>query len=281
MRAHGLAPLAARLGAVQFRPDLAAQALRVPEIEATASRAIAALVAADIPVAPIKGFAYAATIYAHPSERPMGDVDLLVPPERFADGCRRLAAAGFAQQRARPQDHAGTFSGGAVEVDLHRSIAPQGWARVELGGVWARARPAAERHDGALRLDRVDEALFQCLVIMRGFWGRLLDYVDAARLLARVDDADGDVLLARARSWGVLRATTAALRLTARVSGAAPLAGTPPLRYPLPRLAAIATGRRPGRVGRVVHRLGLCDGPGQAARQLTYYVVRTADHVIR
>jgi len=268
VRRHGLAGIAGHLGVARFRGDLAAAAVRAPLLAAVAAEARAAL--GDVPAAPIKGIAYATTIYDHPGERPMIDVDLLVPPDRFDEACRRLARAGLRAVPAPPRHHAVTFTGGAAELDLHRSIVPPGWAAVDLDGVWQRIRPGDPP-----RLDDVDQALFQLLVMSRNFWGRLIEHVDAARLLGRLDPDGQATLLERARDWRVRRAATAALRLLERVTGIAPPPGTRPAHFPLPSVERIARGGRPPGAARVLHRLGLCDRPGEVAGQLIYYAART------
>ncbi len=280
VRRHGLAPLAARYGVDRFRSELAEATLRHGVLEAIAAEAIAALGGAGIPVAVIKGIAHARTLYDHPGERPMTDVDLLVPATRFADAGRALAGLGLRARPAPRRAHAVTYQGRAAEIDLHRALVPLGWSRIDEAALWARARPAAERGDGALLLDPVDTALLHCLVLARRFWGPLIGYVDGARLLARLDGAGQAELLARARAAHVLRVTAVALATIGRVTDAPPPAGTPVPRYPLPDPAAIAAGTGPGTAGRVAHRLGLCDGPRELLGHLVYYAGRGADGIL-
>jgi hypothetical protein len=280
VRRHGLAPLAARLGVDRFRPELAEATLRHGTLEAVAAEAVAALAGAGVPVAVIKGISYARALYDHPGERPMTDVDLLVPAARFADAGSALAGAGLRALPAPRRAHAVTYGGWAAEIDLHRALLPLGWSRIDEAALWARARPAVERGDGALRLEPVDEALLHCLVLARGFWGSLIGYVDGARLLARLDGAGQAELLARARRARVLRVTAAALATIGRVTGTPLPAGTPVPRYPLPDPEAIATGAGPGTAGRVAHRLGLCDGPREVLGHLVYYAGRSADGIL-
>src|SRR5687768_16947912 len=73
---HRLAPLAARAGAASYREDLARATLDWARIQRALPPIIDALHRAGVRVAPIKGAAYAMSIYAAPAERPMADIDL-------------------------------------------------------------------------------------------------------------------------------------------------------------------------------------------------------------
>src|SRR5262245_47170889 len=81
---HGLAPLAARAGFVNYRDDLARAAVQWERYVRALEPLFEQLAAAGVRVAPIKGLAYARTLYATPAERPMSDVDLLVAPDQEA-----------------------------------------------------------------------------------------------------------------------------------------------------------------------------------------------------
>ena len=105
---HGIAPLLY----VRLRDDptwealpAAARAALIDAFQASATRAFtlevalgeaaAALAAADVPVMLLKGAALGRLIYGSPAERPMSDLDLLIPAGRVDEGMRALAALGL------------------------------------------------------------------------------------------------------------------------------------------------------------------------------------------
>jgi hypothetical protein len=102
-------------------------------LETVAQRIVAAMTAEDIRVVFLKGFALARDVYASPIHRPMGDLDVAVPPERYADAARVLAAIGFALiegELARGASVAGVSTHALgfrseetrVSVDLHHNL---------------------------------------------------------------------------------------------------------------------------------------------------------------
>lgn len=83
-------------------------------------RALSLLDNAGIPAVVLKG-ASAAISYAHPENRCMGDIDLLVLPRDFdraydtliGAGCRPLDSTGYTR-------HTGMFTESGIEIELHR-----------------------------------------------------------------------------------------------------------------------------------------------------------------
>ena len=71
--------------------DAMAQALRLEQAALAASEV---LESAGVRHVLLKGAALATAVYADPSLRPFGDVDLLLEPARFVDGIAALRAAG-------------------------------------------------------------------------------------------------------------------------------------------------------------------------------------------
>src|SRR5688572_7740828 len=71
VRAHGLAPLAHRHGRAELRNDFITSSLRAEQQREIAAEAVAALAAAGVPAALLKGISYAGWLYADPGERPM------------------------------------------------------------------------------------------------------------------------------------------------------------------------------------------------------------------
>lgn len=219
LRDHLVAPLAFRAGDPEFRRDHVANALLAARRAQVLAEAIAALAAAGIPAALLKGASYAATLYADPADRPMHDVDVLVPGARHDAARAALGALGY-RDRGRPAErsrlaHAVGLQRGRDVIDLHRSIAQPVRARIDLDRVWRDARPCVERTDGALRLAPVDEALFHFIHVARTqMYAPAIAYIDGALLLARLAPDDRVALDARARQWHVHRAVTAAIAMT-------------------------------------------------------------------
>jgi len=204
---HNLASLAALAGVSQLRADLAASTVRWMSVSSQVRTVFARLAEAGIAAAPIKGFAYASTIYEAPAARPMTDVDLLVEPGRDAAAQRVLAHAGFRCRSDVRMHHASTWERDDLTLDLHRDIMPVGRGRVALPELWARTRPGWP--EGARRLEPVDELVFHLAHMARNrLCGPLVQVVDAALLL---EHASADAALARAREWRIVGAVAPAL----------------------------------------------------------------------
>ena len=176
---------------------------------------------ADVPVALWKGVSHAGTIYADPALRPLGDIDLLVPPARFDQALSCLSSDGYqAQTRRRAGKPRGFHHAVEVEhsaqpfaVDLHVAFSGARRHRLDLNAVWQRAVPAPD-WPGAVRLDPVDDLLTHYLHMARsGFIVPVVSYVDAFRLEARLDHAAWRVFERRARAYRILRSTRAARHL--------------------------------------------------------------------
>jgi hypothetical protein len=213
IRRHMLAPLAYRAGVARFRRDYLASGL-LAELRARCLREVGdALAAERIPVAVIKGAAYAGRIYADPAERPMSDVDLLVPPALHARAERALRRLGFwrvgsPRQQSRLH-HAVGYKRKGASIDLHRSIVQPYRSRIDVAALWRRAVPG---DDGLWRLDPVDEVVIHLGHVARHeLMVPVINYVDAARLLARVDRA---AVEERARAFRLGRGVRAALAMT-------------------------------------------------------------------
>jgi hypothetical protein len=104
-------------------------------------RCARALELEGIPVMALKGVVLHTLVYDDPAERPLSDVDLLVPPERHADAVEALLASGF-----RVKEPSASWAKVLVhpnlplEVDLHRALFPPGLFALEPRALFARAR---------------------------------------------------------------------------------------------------------------------------------------------
>ncbi len=261
VRRAGLAPLAFRHGVAEHRADYATAALRVEPLRALAAEA-AGVVA--MPVALLKGISYAGWLYDDPALRPMTDVDLLVPLERFDKARRRLGQIGYrhvgpGSQRSRLH-HAMTLRGPRGVLDLHRSPAQVGRIAIDFDGVWARATPAPWVA-GALRLDVVDETLFHFANLARSdLVVPPINLVDAARLLAAVDRT---ALEARATAWRFERVLAACIEHVDHTLGR-----TARSRWWLPSRAEALRGAPSSRWVQVGRKLLLIEGGRQVGRFL-------------
>lgn len=256
VRHHLLAPLAYRAGVAALRKDYVTAALQAERREALLIEALGAL--GGIPVALVKGIAYAGTIYPDPGERPMTDIDLLVPAARFDDAAAALRRAGYWHDGKRNQrsaaNHAVTFRRRESAIDLHRDMVQRGRMGVDLAAIWREAVPG--RH-GAVRPAPPHEYLLHVAHMARHeLTVPLIAFVDAVRLRA----AAGDVA-ALARRWRLARAVAL---VEARVAALRdPAAAEPRSLYP--GRAELYDGALPARWLQVARKLAIHDGPRDLA----------------
>jgi hypothetical protein len=265
IRRHMLAPLAYRAGVARFRRDYLASGL-LAELRARCLREVGdALAAERIPVALIKGAAYAGRIYADPAERPMSDVDLLVPPALHARAERALRRLGFwrvgsPRQQSRLH-HAVGYKRKGASIDLHRSIVQPWRSRIDVDALWRRAVPG---DDGLWRLDPVDEVVIHLGHVARHeLMVPVINYVDAARLLQHVDRA---AVEERARAFRLGRGVRAALAMTGAIAHdgqpeAVPAAARDVARRLLPSVEEVCAYGRVWRPLQCLRKALLVDGP--------------------
>jgi hypothetical protein len=113
-------------------PDPAPPVSSADEVRAFATSVIAretlrdvAAVLGDrgIPVMPLKGVLLQLTVYRHPAERRLSDVDVLVPDQRFPEAIAVLIERGYRPERAGPSwIEAALRSPRGLPLDLHRSL---------------------------------------------------------------------------------------------------------------------------------------------------------------
>lgn len=225
-----------------FRRDHVATAARNLVLAATAEECVAALAAAGVEVAILKGLAYERTLYPQPGARPTSDVDLLV-----RGGDRRAAfdvldRLGFEPRAAapgfdEPDYHEVAWDRAGVEVDLHLALAPRARCAIDYDGVWREMQPLEVGAARARCLAPPHAAVFHALHMA-------IDHFDVPGLylvdLARLCAGKGEVAAAcaAARAWRCERplATSLALAAAFERAWAAPL----DLR-PAPRRAAEVT----------------------------------------
>lgn len=157
---HGVAPLLwERLKAISVAATPSAlerlhesylhNALRNTAALDELSPVLASLKREEIPVIVLKGAHLASTVYGNPALRPMADIDLLVPPINLPRIKTMLFELGYCWiASSSPGTDYEThhhlqvfFKTGAIPIEIHRSIVPTDSPfRVDVGGMWARAR---------------------------------------------------------------------------------------------------------------------------------------------
>lgn len=191
------------------------------------TRIAAALAAQPTPVMLLKGLALAQAVYDNLAERPVNDLDLLLPAAQIDTAQQALADLGYRavglrwlgrwQRRYRSElpmvcaDQSGPRAG--LLAELHWSLveSPYYVDRVATEAIWRRSRPAAWPPDA--RLPDLSTLLLHSAAHMALHHSqhlRLIWLVDVDRL-ARRPDLDWDDVLARAAAWGFGLALQAAL----------------------------------------------------------------------
>ena len=259
-----LAPIAYKMGDARFRDVYAASAVMAVRRAALLAELTQTLVPRGVRVALIKGVAYVGTIYPDPAERPMLDIDLLVPRRETPEAMRALAELGIrrlgSRRRRSRYYHSIEVRRGDLIVELHRGIMQHYRTDVRMGDVWRRARPDPSV-GGAERLDPVDDALLCILHIARHELAvPALNYLDVARLLARLDDTGRAVLRARAAEYSVARPVAAVLSMVELLAAGRP--GQPAIAGGRFLLHAddILLGQGPARLRQIGQKLLLTDG---------------------
>lgn len=255
-----------------YERDHIAAGLRAAQHREIAAEAVAALGIAGIPVLLLKGISYGGWLYADPAERPMTDVDLMVPAGEHARAVDVLAALGYvhagpAHQRS-PRHHAMSLKRPHAAIDLHRGPTQRGRTAID-DALWARALPAPWV-PGALHPALVDETLVHVALLARqDLIGPAILHVDAGRLLRRLDAAGRELLVARADDWRMRRVLASCLAVIEHVVGWR-AARPPPW---LPDRAEILHGAPPTRGRQLIRKALLVEGP----RELAALALATVD----
>lgn len=230
-------------------------------------RVMAALNAAAVPCAPIKGIVLARWLYDHIWDRPYVDVDLLVPRSAFA----HATAAVLAQRwplfyRSDELGELGVTVDG-IPVELHAEVGRIDLSRLSVDDLLARATTDSATFPFPVRrLDDIDHFLLVVLnVIKDGFtYANPHQPGDLERLLGNLALRQ-DELVARAAAAGLTTALdlTCSWMETTHASYTFPhlRAHLPPRARPLfqaaMRLHTALDHRRPGRLQNVSGMVGL------------------------
>jgi hypothetical protein len=226
-RRHRLTPLLAATCRATLSPaladvcrgDLLQTAARSLALGAVAEESVAALAAAGIEAALLKGLGYERTLYREAGARPTGDVDLLVRDRDRRAAFEVLDGLGFEPRAAapgfdEPDYHEVAWVRGGVEIDLHLALAPYSRCAIDYDTVW---RDMRELELGAARagvLAPAHATVFHALhMAIDHFDVPGLYLVDLARLLATPDDLAA--ARATALGWRCARPLATGLALAA------------------------------------------------------------------
>ena len=217
-----------------------------------AERMRAALAAAGVPCAFLKGIAFLDTIYTDASARALADIDVLVPESARGALDHVLAPARFAatspshgSARAWAGRHTWRYRG--IEgpmVEVHFGFCPRGLYPVPYGEVFARLVEYRVAHRRVPTLSPEDTLVsLAIMTATRGFCRPPSRLDELARIIA-CWPPDWDLVVRRARSWGAAAATYTLLA-GGRTRGAAVpdrvLADLAPPRWQRRALAAFLT----------------------------------------
>lgn len=270
IEAHGLAPLLyTHLKATPAAGGMAgepferleaafrASATRALRMELALAQIVIALTRNGVPCLLLKGAALGRTVYGNPAERPVNDLDLLVPRKALAAAQSALAGIGYIPHSPSAAGRMGCwlyrYKAEAVAVgrraDNRGLLVETHWTltelpyyidRIEIAAAWRTARPTAGLEPAQLP-DPAVLLIHACahLALHHACDLRLIWLVDLDRL-ARQAALDWSRVIALTAAWGLGLAVDASLTAADR------WLGTPiPLevRQELSRLAAEPAGR--------------------------------------
>jgi len=197
------------------------------------SRVLAALRRDAIPVIVLKGAHLMEVVYDTIALRPMSDIDVLVRRSDVRRAEADLAALGYAlaapspaRRRHYEESHFHLpFRGPrGVVVEVHWDLAePADPVRMDLDGLWERARPVTLAGVDALALSPEDLILHLCFhaAYQHRFEMGLRPLYDIAETIRRFeDDLDWRRLERTAAAWGVARWAYCGLHLAGGMLGA-------------------------------------------------------------
>jgi hypothetical protein len=270
LRANNLGPLAYKLGIGSCRDEYAASSLVAIRRAAILRELVPAFANRRIWAAPLKGSAFAGTIYPDAAERPMNDIDLLLPPTHLARAAQCMFDVGFVRvgmsRKLSGYYHALVFQRDGMMVELHRNIVQPHRTNLRTGEMWERAIPHPQL-PGAYKLDDVDQLLLCIVHVARHELAvPALNYVDVFRAHAALDERQRSLLEHRAIDARVARAVATVLSMTRMLAAAQrgrPSTGA--ASSVLPTTDEVLLGTRPSRPRQIARKLFLVEGPRELA----------------
>ena len=167
----------------------------------------------------LRGADYCHRLYPRPELRPMVDVDILLPADKFPGAIEQLAAAGYPRKYSdfgagfAPGHYEYSVEVGNVHVEPHRSFAQRVRAKIDYVGIWRRREWFDSGDIRAYRLSPADAILCHAFSLaLDEFSSQLIRYVDLF-LLLQLYERELPECVARAKAWGIERALFGALHL--------------------------------------------------------------------
>lgn len=171
-----------------------------------------------IPLAPLKGMAYALMFDSGGPKRSMADIDLLVPSRCYEEACCVMGKLGYQETHPTrislsPEYHERLFFKNRQLVEVHQCFLPIRRLSVNYENLWAQTIPMEKDGVSCRRLSPEDTFLYHCLhmgiheftIGFRPIW-------ELYRLIT-IDKPDLSLAANRAREWKALRMVWCALQL--------------------------------------------------------------------
>ncbi|MGA9350203.1 MAG: nucleotidyltransferase family protein [Anaerolineae bacterium] len=197
------------------------------------SKVLTALQNEDIPVIALKGARLAEVVYGDIALRPMDDVDLLVRKTDLSRVEGKLLEVGYGplerpsiEEQCRKAQHlVGFTKPDAFGIEIHWTIEnPTSPFKIDVDGLWERARPAIIAGVEVLALSPEDLLLHLCLhaSFHHKFRIRLRSFCDISETVQHYrDEMDWEQVQLRAHQWGTGKYVYLTLHLARELLGAA------------------------------------------------------------
>jgi hypothetical protein len=200
-----------------------------------AGEAATALAAEGVPSLALKDLQLVPEVYPDVALRPMGDLDLAVPRERYSDAMQVLATLGFEPVPAGARPYTDRYAAGRqlrrasdeTWLDLQWHVGEREWDRqgegawsFDMAGLWDRAVPLMLGEHRLLAPSPEDMLLHLCVHLEGHRYCELILFVDLVELLRHEGTAfRWDQFVDRARAGGATSSAFHALLLAERLIG--------------------------------------------------------------
>jgi hypothetical protein len=154
---------------------------------------------AGIQALAVKGVVTASTLYAEPTERPMGDVDLRIRPEDFERAARVATDAGWRIGDWKPAYKAFVVNMDGLGVDVESVIGAPGLCALSIGEMLSRATRGVAGVD--VRVPELhDHAVLICVNVFKDKLALAAPWaLEDARRIVEAEGFDEDRFVERAR----------------------------------------------------------------------------------
>ncbi len=275
LRKHHLRPLAHRAGVPGLDETYSQIAFFAAMHERTLRELQDVFARSSIAWTTIKGASYAWSLYPEPAQRPMSDMDLIVPASQFARAIEALQAVGYTTPvTIRGSRHAQTFYRREHEiVDLHRSILQPLRGNSRTDRFWERAT-SSTAFTGSVRFSDIDMAFIHIAHMARHeFVLPLIAHIDLQLLMARLSSEQERELraLLHAHNLGFAFRVLEELGARLRARGQRHLRSTQRIEFVLPSDTELVAREHHSRARQIGRKLTLF--PGDAPALLASYCV--------